>query len=117
MYKDKDKQKEANKEAMRRYRKAEKQRKEREGITSPAFAVIPKQDSPTVQAIKMAAKLVKIAKDRPKATSPAVQAIWDKRNAQGQPASYSYDATPKDYPRIQRPLNSPEPSQAGQTKG
>ena len=44
VYKDKEKQKEASKEAMRRYRVAEKARREREqGITPEAENVIPEQ--------------------------------------------------------------------------
>lgn len=38
------------------------------------------------------------------ATDPAVQAIWDRRNAQGQAAGYSAVASSEDYPQTQRPM-------------
>lgn len=34
----------------------------------------------------------------------AVQAIWDRRNAQGQAGGYSHDAQPEDYPQTQKPM-------------
>ena len=41
---------------------------------------------------------------KPQATDPNVQAIWDRRNAQGQAAGYDTDAKPEDYPQVQQPM-------------
>ncbi|KKM78997.1 hypothetical protein LCGC14_1354360 [marine sediment metagenome] len=99
MYKDKEKQKEANREAMRR---------KRQGITKtePVIpnvlsSVIPEGSAGTPDS-GHATTIPNFG--QPKAIEPGVQAIWDRRNAQGQAACYSRDARPEDYPQLQRPM-------------
>ena len=141
-YKDPDKQKQANREAAQRRRDRAKgmtQTHEQgmtqqeitpthiEGMTKanpmpiiPYRNVIPKQDTTKIEA------LTKILTDtlgmpavvaiKPKASNPAVQAIWDRRNAQGQAGGYSEQAVAEDYPQTQRPHRKPEPALAGETQ-
>lgn len=96
-YKDKEKQKEAVRQAVRRHRKR------MEGITHSNAtvipSVIPEQNIPGPRVIPAEEML-----QRPQAFPPNVQAIWDGRNAQGQAAGYSEQATAEDYPQIQRPM-------------
>lgn len=99
-YKDKEKQKQASKEAMRRYRKRKK------GITQLSDTVIP--IAPDVRTMIDNAQAcgtgMMLIQGKPQAQDPNVQAIWDRRNAQGQAAAYSSEAMPEDYPQTQRPM-------------
>lgn len=81
-YKDKDKQREAQRERTRRYRAKQK------GVTSKG--VTGKGVTITTETVKQAIKgLPDYDPVKPKALDPEVQAIWDRRNAQGQPTIYT----------------------------
>lgn len=100
-YKDKEKQKQAVRQAVRRSRARQ------QGITSGSFCVIPVIPD-QASAVIPKAPMFKLYGTtplgaKPRASDSSVQAIWDKRNAQGQPAGYSEQATDKDYPQTQRP--------------
>ncbi len=113
-YKDKEKQKQANKEASQRSRDKVK------GMTLNDIGgsgiamenVIPEQDVTPEQGKLLEEVFGKalletgLPDDKPRATDLGVQAIWDGRNAQGQAGGYSDNATPEDYPQIQKPYRS-----------
>lgn len=131
-YKDKEKQRQANKEAAQRRRdKAKGMTKGRQGTDTSVIPerateianVIPKTkpEDVVLEGITMtefhrkcaASDEMRQMKDdiiiealtgKPKAHDPAVQEIWDRRNAQGQAGGYSHEAKPKDYPQTQRPM-------------
>jgi len=108
-YKDKEKAREASKERQRRY-KAKQKALLNEGVTEAlpqGVTVILKAEQHVgasqigdVQALYKETG----SKAKPRASDPDVQAIWDKRNAQGQAAYYDEQAKPEDYPQTQRPM-------------
>ncbi len=119
-YKDKEKQKQADRIRQQRRRDANKAK----GVTKPDNShtpiVTPEQTNviplewPENEVTPSGARLLEevfgkglletgLPDDKPRATDPDVQDIWDRRNAQGQAGGYSHNAESKDYPQTQRP--------------
>jgi len=124
-YKDKEKAREASKERQRRY-KAKQKALLNEGVTEALpQGVTEALPQGVTEALPQGVTVILKAeqhvgasqigdvqalykeigsKAKPRASDPDVQAIWDKRNAQGQAAYYDEQAKPEDYPQTQRPM-------------